>query len=89
MASGAVAFSHDGFSERVQAIALVIPYSGAAENVAYNQGHSDPATKAVEGWLKSTGHLANIKGNYNRTGIGIAKNAKGEYYFTQIFILSR
>ena len=89
MANGAVGFSHDGFSQRVQTIAKVISYRGASENVAYNQGYTDSATQAVQGWLKSTGHRTNIEGNYNLTGIGIAKNAKGEYYFTQIFIRSR
>lgn len=89
MASGAVPFSHDGFVARVQAIAAVIAYRAAAENVAYNQGYSDPATQAVQGWLRSTGHRTNIEGNYNLTGIGIARNAQGEYYFTQIFISNR
>lgn len=89
MASGAVPFGHNGFQERVKAIATKIPYRSAAENVAYNMGYSDPATKAVQGWLNSQGHRQNIEGNYNQTGIGVAKNAKGEYYFTQIFIRSR
>lgn len=89
MASGAVPFSHQGFAQRVQAIAKVIPLSAAAENVAYNQGYSSPATIAVQGWLNSSGHRANIEGNYNKTGIGVAKNARGAYYFTQIFIRSR
>lgn len=87
MASGKVAFSHDGFQARVTAIG--IPYSGVAENVAYNQGTRDPATTAVQGWLKSSGHLTNIKGNYNLTGIGVASNSKGQIYFTQIFLRSR
>lgn len=89
MASGAVAFSHDGSGERVKAIALTISYSSSAENVAYNQGYGNPATQAVEGWLNSSGHLKNIQGNYNLTGIGVAKNAENEYYFTQLFIRSR
>lgn len=89
MANGTVPFSHNGFSERVKAIATMIPYRSAAENVAYNKGYSDPATKAVQGWLNSTGHRQNIEGNYNLTGTGVALNAKGEYYFTQIFIRSR
>lgn len=89
MGSGAVAFSHDGFTGRVQAIAKVIPYRGAAENVAYNKGYGDPAKQAFQGWLNSTGHRQNIEGNYNLTGIGVVKNAKGEYYFTQIFIRGR
>lgn len=89
MANGTVPFSHNGFQERVKAIATTISYASAAENVAYNMGYKDPATKAVQGWLNSSGHRQNIQGNYNLTGIGVAKNAKGEYYFTQLFIRSR
>jgi uncharacterized protein YkwD len=81
--------SHDGFQARVNAIGQTVPWAGAAENVAYNMGYSDPATVAVNGWIKSPGHLANIKGNYNLTGIGVARNAQGQVYFTQIFIRSR
>lgn len=89
MANGAVPFSHNGFEQRAKAIDKSISYSGAAENVAYNQGFSDPAKQAVEGWLKSPGHLKNIQGQYDLTGVGVAKNAKGEYYLTQIFIKRR
>ncbi|HEY9649405.1 MAG TPA: CAP domain-containing protein, partial [Coleofasciculaceae cyanobacterium] len=89
MASGRVPFSHNGFDGRVRAIARSISYRSAAENVAYNQGYSNPGEQAVQGWLKSTGHRQNIEGNYDLTGIGITKNAKGEYYFTQIFIKRR
>jgi uncharacterized protein YkwD len=87
MASGKLPLGHDGFEARIKAIA--IPYSSAAENVAYNQGSSDPAKQAVQGWLKSMGHSQNIRGNYDLTGIGVAKNARGEYYFTQIFLKRR
>lgn len=89
MASGRVPFSHDGFQQRVQIISRSIPYSNAAENVSYSKGYQDPATQAVQGWLKSSGHKKNIEGKYDLTGIGAAKNAKGEYYFTQIFIKRR
>lgn len=84
MASGRVSFGHSGFRQRVQAIA--IPYISAGENVAYNRGYSDPAKQAVEGWLQSPGHLANIKGNYNLTGIGVATGPNGRIYLTQIFL---
>ncbi|MEH1951610.1 MAG: CAP domain-containing protein [Nostoc sp.] len=86
MANGTVSFGHSGFSERLNATGVA--YRSAAENVAYNQGYDDPATKAVQGWLKSPGHLANIRGNYNLTGIGVAKNSQGVIYFTQMFIRS-
>ncbi|MFB2937033.1 CAP domain-containing protein [Aerosakkonemataceae cyanobacterium BLCC-F154] len=89
MASGKVPFSHQGFEQRVNAIEKSVPYNSAGENVAYNQGYKDAATQAVQGWLKSPGHLKNIRGNFNLTGIGVAQNSKGEYYFTQIFIRSR
>jgi uncharacterized protein YkwD len=81
--------SHDGFEQRVKAIAREIPYRASAENVAFNQGYSNPGEQAVEGWINSPGHQKNMVGNYDLTGIGVAKNAKGEYYFTQIFIRRR
>ncbi|MHC5765131.1 MAG: CAP domain-containing protein [Nostoc sp.] len=86
MANGTVPFGHNGFSARLNATG--VSYRGAAENVAYNQGYGDSATVAVQGWLKSPGHLANIRGNYNLTGIGVAKNSQGVIYFTQMFIRS-
>lgn len=78
--------SHNGFDGRVKVIGQKIRWTGAAENVAYNAGFSDPVTQAVNGWLKSPGHLKNIMGNYNLTGIGVAKNSQNQIYFTQIFI---
>jgi uncharacterized protein YkwD len=87
MAKGKVSFSHDGFEGRAKAI--TIPYKSVAENLAYNFGYSDPVRNAVEGWIKSDGHRKNMEGQFNVTGIGVAKNAKGEYYFTQLFVRSR
>jgi uncharacterized protein YkwD len=86
MANGKATFSHDGFEGRAKAI--TIPYQSVAENLAYNMGYSDPVRNAVEGWIKSDGHRKNMEGKFNFTGIGIAKNAKGEYYFTQLFVRS-
>ncbi|MEJ1931630.1 CAP domain-containing protein [Nostoc sp. NIES-3756] len=87
MARGEVPFSHQGFEQRVNAIPL--RYKSAAENVAFNRGYDDPANEAVIGWIDSPGHLKNIKGNYNMTGIGVATNAQGEVYLTQIFLRTR
>jgi uncharacterized protein YkwD len=89
MASGKVPFSHNGFEGRVKAIAKSIPYRKAGENVAYNMGYSNPGEQAVEGWIKSPGHRQNMEGDFDLTGVGITKNAKGEYYFTQVFIKRR
>jgi uncharacterized protein YkwD len=49
-------------------------------------GYSKPDQQAVQGWLKSPGHYKNIVGDFDMSGIGVTKNAKGEYYLTQIFI---
>ncbi|HIK07353.1 MAG TPA: CAP domain-containing protein [Trichormus sp. M33_DOE_039] len=84
MARGKAPFSHDGFEQRVYALPL--RYKSAAENLAFNRGYSDPANQAVIGWLESPGHLKNIRGNYNLTGIGVATNQRGEVYLTQIFL---
>jgi uncharacterized protein YkwD len=85
MAKKKVRFSHDGFGKRAERISRFLPYKIAAENVAYNKGYSDCAHQAVKAWLRNTKHRKNIRGNYGLTGIGVAKNPEGVYYFTQIF----
>lgn len=87
MAKHQVPFSHNGFAKRVDTIPIT--YNSAAENVAFNSGYDDPALEAVTGWIESPGHLKNIKGKYNLTGVGVAANSEGEFFLTQIFILSR
>ncbi|MCS6793572.1 MAG: CAP domain-containing protein [Oscillatoriaceae bacterium SKW80] len=89
MSEGKVPFSHQGFEQRMKILSQSIPYRSAAENIAYNLGYSEPATQAVQGWIKSPGHRKNMEGNFNLTGVGVVQNAKGEYYFTQIFIRRR
>lgn len=89
MATGATGFGHDGFSTRISVIAQTIPYTSAAENVAMTSRRSDPATDVVNGWLNSAGHKANIEGNFNVTGVGVASASNGSLYFTQIFIKAR
>lgn len=89
MAVGKVPFSHEGFEGRVKAIPQTITYRSAAENVATNYGYSDPATQAVKGWINSPGHQENMVGDFNLTGLGVAKDSEGKYYFTQMFIRSR
>jgi uncharacterized protein YkwD len=78
--------SHDGFDDRAAVIEKTIPLDSIAENVAVNVGVTDPATTAVNGWLNSPGHKKNIEDGYDLTGIGIVRNSKGEFYFTQIFL---
>ena len=61
-------------------------YPTAAENIASIQDSPDPDRIAVQDWIASPAHQQHILGNYNLTGIGVAKNTQGEYFFTQIFI---
>lgn len=85
MAQKKTPFSHNGFETRVSNINKQAggSYSGAAENVAYGQM---TAEKVVDGWLHSPGHKKNIEGNYNLTGIGVARAKDGTIYYTQIFL---
>ena len=89
MSENQVPFGHSGSGSRYKEISKLITWRGVAENVAYNMGHSNPGKVAVDGWKKSPGHNRNMLGKYQVTGIGIAKNSKGEYYFTQLFVNKR
>lgn len=57
--------------------------SRAGENIASGQQNS---TEAVDDWMKSPGHKANIvQPDYSRTGVGFAKSKSGKTYWTQVF----
>ena len=84
MANRAIPFGHDGFDERMDNIAKKIGFVHAtAENVAYGKL---TAKEVVDLWLNSPGHKKNIEGNYTLTGIGLAKDADGFVFYTQIFL---
>lgn len=84
MANHRIPFGHKYFSSRIDILHNQIKDSNAgAENVAYN--YKD-AQDVVKNWLRSPGHKHNIDGNYNLTGIGIARDKNGKIYFTQIFL---
>ncbi|HAC64005.1 MAG TPA: CAP domain-containing protein [Cyanothece sp. UBA12306] len=89
MANKTAEFSHDGFDQRAKSIGVTIPYKSVAENLAYLKGYPDLVSTAVQGWINSPGHRKAMEGNFDLTGVGIAKNAEGEYYFTQLFVLER
>lgn len=87
MALKKVPLSHQGFKQRVSVIP--ISYNSASENVAYNQGYSDPAAQAVEAWINSRKHLENIQGSFHLTGVGVAINDRRQVYITQIFLRTK
>ncbi len=69
-----------------RARAAGIEYRRIGENIAFNEGITYPIAAAVEGWLASPGHRANIlNAHFQRTGVGIWRENQS-YYFTQIFL---
>ena len=87
MADGRISPGHEGFEERERQISKTIPLRGMAENVGVNDyPRSKTVRAAVSGWLGSRGHRENIEGRYDTAGVGIARNARGTWYFTQIFV---
>ena len=86
MAAGAVPPGHAGFDDRSDTLRRLMSCRRSAENVAFNRGYRNAASEAMRGWLGSPGHRTNIEGPYDATGVGVASNARGEVYFTQIFV---
>ncbi len=84
-------FSHDtpeGTRLRDRAHAVGIPHFRVlGENIAYNQGYDDPGAFAVERWLISPGHRANILSKeFAQSAIGSFVAPDGTVYLTQEFI---
>jgi uncharacterized protein YkwD len=64
-----------------------ISFRTLAENIQTNQGHDDPVSIAVEGWMNSKGHRKNIlDSRFTLTGVGVAIDEDGAAYFTQLFM---
>ena len=96
MAQGIDPFAHEDSKGHPAATDMmrdrISPYGAFGENIMYEY-HSlapfDPksfAKSAVEGWLNSPGHRANILSpDFDRSGIGVAVNG-GMAYATQVFM---
>ena len=58
-------------------------YMAYGENVAWNQRD---AASVLSSWMGSAGHRANILSvEFTDIGVSMAKNSKGEPYYTQVF----
>lgn len=59
-------------------------YGWMGENIAWTTG--DPPGEVFKGWMNSKHHRENILGeHFTEIGVAIARNDKGEVYYTQVF----
>jgi uncharacterized protein YkwD len=81
--------SPDGVAPADRISGVGIGYRAVGENI-YMDDNADSAgvpRRALDGWLKSPEHLANIiSGKFTETGVGIAQSADGSTYVTQDFV---
>lgn len=74
-----------GPAERVRTAGIL--YRKVAENLGMNFGMDDPVRSAVWAWMDSPGHRTNILDPvFREGGVGIAEDAEGSLYFTQLFL---
>ena len=76
--------NHDYFEERSNNIIQVLGAIKVGENLAYN--FSKPET-VLNAWLLSSGHKANLDGDYTHVGISITiDSVTGKKYYTNMFM---
>lgn len=74
----------DGKSAADRVTAEGYDWMHTGENIASGQGWSLEAV--VKSWMESPGHRANIlKKEYEEIGLGVARAANGDRYYTQVF----
>jgi uncharacterized protein YkwD len=72
--------------ERAEKVGIV-HYTVLGENIAYNLGYDDPGGFAVERWMLSPKHRANILyTEFKSMAVGTFVAADGSVFFTQTFI---
>jgi len=76
--------NHDYFEQRSNNIIHVLGAVKVGENIAFN--FSTP-NSALNAWINSPGHKANIEGSYTHFGVSITVNPEtGKKYYTNIFM---
>jgi uncharacterized protein YkwD len=85
---GYLSHTLDGLRLRDRARAVGIAhYTVLGENIAYNFGYDDPGGFAVERWMLSPGHRANIlEVGFKAMAVGTFVAADGSVFLTQTFI---
>jgi uncharacterized protein YkwD len=81
--------SPDGVAPADRISGADIAFRVVGENI-YADDDADSADlpqRAIDGWLKSPEHLANIvSSKFTETGVGVAESADGRTYVTQDFV---
>ena len=76
--------NHDYFEQRANNIIHVLGAERVGENIAYNYV---TAESAMQAWLNSPGHKANILGDYTHLGMSVTVNPEtGRRYYTNMFM---
>ncbi len=75
--------SHDHFNARASKVSKVTAANYVAENIAKDYQLIDDALAA---WLNSTPHKNTIEGDFTHSTISIVRDARGNPYYTQIFL---
>ena len=75
--------NHDGFTERKTNLQQVLGAYRVGENVAF--GFSTPQA-AMNAWVASAGHKANLEGDYTHYGVSVRTDNDGRKYYTNMFI---
>jgi uncharacterized protein YkwD len=85
MASGRVPFGHHGFERRMME-ARGLGYLNVAENLGTSNAAPDSAASvAMNGFLIVAPYRHALEGPYRRTGVGVARDSAGFFFFTQLF----
>ena len=83
-------FEHDSPEGRDVAdrvLAAGVSYRKVGENLARIEGTKSPVSKAIEGWMHSRSHRANlVTPEFEQGGVGVAIDADGVIYFTQVYL---
>ena len=89
MAKGDISFDREILDQLNQKIIKTGPYQSAGTAIGMTLGYANPAQANVNNWLQDVygDNSTTIDSEYELTGVGVAMNLKGEYYFTQIFLL--
>jgi len=78
--------SPDGDRPEDRVVGGGLRFRRVSENIAMSAGADDPVATAVEGWLRSPGHRANLLDpEVLESGVGVAVGDGGRIYFTQLF----